>query len=419
MKNIETDVLVIGAGSAGISAAIAAAKEGLNVSLLERNSFAGGKASAAIVGTICGLYTRFKHSESNFVCTGFVTDFANRLMQLCEMKSQSNAEGLHYLPYHPFKFKLLADQLLMEAKVNVFYHAPVFNCTLNATEVCTISSLIFDQPTNFYPKVVVDCSGEAIVSLLAGLVVDESEDYQAAAQVFELHKVNSMNESALSIMMMKEISKAIQSGTLNGELHRVSIVPGSFCNGSLFLKIALPYKIDHSFNSFSMLEMQSRKLVNDLINFLSTKLDALKDAQLGEVASEAGVRTGRRPIGKYTLTEQDVLACKKFEYGIANGAWPIEFWEPGKSVRMQYFSENDYYQIPADCLVSKQLDNLFFAGRSISADNSAIASARVIGTCMQTGYAAGKLAAAKVLGISQSNAIKNIRREQLIIEPLS
>ena len=117
---------------------------------------------------------------------------------------------------------------------------------------------------------------------------------------------------------------------------------------------------------------------------------------------------------KYILTQQDVLSAKKFDTGIANGAWPIEFWEPSKKVKMNYFAENDFYQIPADCLVSPKMNNLFFAGRNISADNQAIASARVIGTCLQTGYAAGKLAAAKVLNILQEEVIEQIRKENLL-----
>jgi hypothetical protein len=120
-------------------------------------------------------------------------------------------------------------------------------------------------------------------------------------------------------------------------------------------------------------------------------------------------------MGKYILKEQDVLQCRKFDDGIANGAWPIEFWGDEKRVRMTYFNRNDYYQIPAGCLESKAIKNLFFAGRNISATESAIASARVIGACLGTGYAAGKMAAYLASGKKRNDAISEIRKQQVLI----
>jgi hypothetical protein len=95
------------------------------------------------------------------------------------------------------------------------------------------------------------------------------------------------------------------------------------------------------------------------------------------------------------LTEEDVMRCKKSDQSIAVGTWPIEEWDYDGKVKMQFFDEDDGYHIPADCLVSNQLENLFFGGRNISATSKAMASARVMGTCWQTGYAAGKLSCTK------------------------
>jgi hypothetical protein len=80
---------------------------------------------------------------------------------------------------------------------------------------------------------------------------------------------------------------------------------------------------------------------------------------------------------------------------------------------MKYFNLDDYYQVPADCLQSNSLDNLFFAGRNISATDGAIASARVMGICLQTGYAAGCMAAATAQNLSLSDAIRQIQNGQL------
>jgi len=107
------------------------------------------------------------------------------------------------------------------------------------------------------------------------------------------------------------------------------------------------------------------------------------------------------------------LSCKKFDDAIANAAWPIEIWEQNRRVNMRYFKLDDYYQIPAGCLQSTSIDNLFFAGRNISATDDAIASARVMGICLQTGYAAGSLAAATALALPPNDAIRQIQNGQL------
>ena len=92
---------------------------------------------------------------------------------------------------------------------------------------------------------------------------------------------------------------------------------------------------------------------------------------------------------------------------------PIEEWGQQLRVTMRYFNVDDFYQVPAGCLQSNHIENLFFAGRNISASDGAIASARVMGICLQTGYAAGSLAAASALNLPKSEAIKDIQNDQL------
>ena len=122
---------------------------------------------------------------------------------------------------------------------------------------------------------------------------------------------------------------------------------------------------------------------------LKTEVEIFRDAQLSHIPSEVGIRTGKRHLGQYILTKEDVLKARKNKESIARGAWPIEYWDYGHKPRMDYFNMEDYFDIPYDCLVSNQIRNLYFAGRNISADDQAIASCRVIGSCLQTGYAAG------------------------------
>ena len=82
---------------------------------------------------------------------------------------------------------------------------------------------------------------------------------------------------------------------------------------------------------------------------------------------------------------------------------------------MRYFNYDDFYQIPADCLKSNSLSNLFFAGRNISATDGAIASARVMGICLQTGFAAGALAANQIANTPEIDTIRAIQLKQFFV----
>ena len=90
-----------------------------------------------------------------------------------------------------------------------------------------------------------------------------------------------------------------------------------------------------------------------------------------------------------------------------------EFWGESPQPRMDYFPEDDAYLIPVGCLQSGDHPWLMFAGKNISAEDNALGSARVMGTCMQTGFAAGMLAAGRISGQPVPATIRKIRRQQL------
>jgi len=104
-------------------------------------------------------------------------------------------------------------------------------------------------------------------------------------------------------------------------------------------------------------------------------------------------------IGRYELTREDVLSGRKFEDAVARGSWPIELWKEGRpGATYEYLEDGQSYDIPLRCLQAQDLGNLFVAGRCLSASHEALGSARVIGTCLATGEAAGRAAAARRRG---------------------
>jgi hypothetical protein len=389
---IPCDVLVAGGGSAGLAAAVSAARKGASVILLEKNSFLGGKATAAYVGTICGLYYRSESPVAKYVSEGFAYEFAERLRKLSNTNPIHNKMGLHFLPYQPFDFKILCDDYIRSEKIKVFFHSIVSGIHHEKGKIASVNAVSYDRIITIHPKAVIDCTGEAFLSLMSGASIIESEEYQASAQVFSMEGVDVSSEVNLSMIILKEIQKAIAEKNLSEDYSNVSVVPGSLNGRHVYLKIGIPTKIKNQTNKISSVELTAREMILTLTAFLKEKTAAFKHAKIGDIAQEAGVRTGRRHQGKYILTKEEVLSGKKYNDSAARGAWPIEFWEIGKRVKMEFFAMEDYYDIPKDCLRSGKISNLFFAGRNISATEEAIASARVIGTCLQTGFAAGELA---------------------------
>lgn len=408
-----TDVLVLGGGSAGVAAAVAAARKGLKVVIIERNSFLGGKATAAEVGTICGLYHFSKKEESTYIVSGFAKEFAEKL------KAESNAtplhapEGVHYLPYNIDAFKSLCAELIRVHKIKVQYNAVLKNVTLEQHVIKSVAIIANGTPVTISLNALIDCSGDSIISQAANLPLIKSERYQAAAQVFTMEGVAEQSEFKLGMILMKALRSAIDEELLGDFYDRVYIVQGSLKNNCVSLKVGIPIAVTYAPGNLDELRTVAQSMVINLSQYLISNVDAFKDAYIKHIAPEVGIRIGQRSTGKYILMEEDVLSCKKFEYAIANCSWPIEIWEQNRRVNMRYFKLDDHYQIPADCLQSNSINNLFFAGRNISATDGAIASARVMGICLQTGYASGCLAAATASNLPLNDAIRQFQNEQL------
>ncbi len=414
METIQhTDVVVLGGGSAGVAAAVAAARKGLQVILIERNAYLGGKATAAEVGTVCGLYKFSKKEKSEYIVRGFAKEFADKLQAWSQSTPLHVPEGVHYLPYNVEAFKNICLELINENKIQVYFNAVLNQVTVEQHTIKSVHIIAAGNPMTIHLNALIDCSGDSVISQAANLPLIKSENYQAAAQVFSMQGVTEENEFKLGMIMMKALRSAIDNNILGDFYDRVYIVQGSLKNNAVNLKIGIPLAVTYAPGNLQELKTVAHSFVENLSQFLIHNVEAFKNAHVEHIAPEVGIRIGQRSTGKYILEEADVLSCRKFDDAIANASWPIEIWEQNRRVNMRYFNLDDHYQIPAGCLQSNSLDNLFFAGRNISATDGAIASARVMGICLQTGYAAGCMAAASALNLPLNDAITQIQNEQL------
>ncbi len=412
---MKCDVAVIGAGAAGISAAIAAAESGASVVLVERYGFVGGLATSAMVGTICGLFYR-NPSGPHYAVRGFAREFAERLQKRSCTSPVMFSEGLHFLPYQPSAFHQQAILQLQQSGVSVMLHSHVCAVDvcfgkINALHIQAAGSMV-----TLSAESVVDCTGNAQLSMLANVARIEQAHYQSGAFVFQVVGLPEMEPRALALNLIRWIKRGIQSGDLEPQCERLSIIPGTVKNGMGLLKLGMSEPFDGTQACLTQYEMDARSRSVEIIDYLRANERELKGLMISAMATEVGVRTMSRSQGIQTLEEADILACAKPSDGVAIGAWPIELWGTAKKPEMTYFAEDDCYWISANTLVSKYLGNLFFAGRAISATERAIASARVIGTCFSTGYAVGMLAAEYASNGVWQKAIAKIQVKQVFNE---
>ena len=194
------------------------------------------------------------------------------------------------------------------------------------------------------------------------------------------------------------------------------MVPGTLNNGCALFKLGLPGRYTAEISQLTEDELNARSRTLEIVDYLRRSDPLLAELTLSMIAPQVGLRSGPRSEGLQELNEAALIRCEKPLDGVAIGAWPIELWGEARQPTMRYFSIDDHYLIPAGALVSRHLKNLFFAGRGLSASEAAIASARVIGTCLSSGYAAGMLAVASLNEGDWQSAIETIRTQQVFTE---
>ncbi len=413
---ISCDVLVIGGGAAGVAAATAAGRAGARVLLLERYGFLGGLATTAQVGTICGLYLRdTTGAEATPVSGGFAQEFAGRLQRAADTKPIPVMNtGLWVLPYSPPAFASVADAIVRESgNVTLVLHATVAEAQAEGPRLNQVRALAWNEPLLFHPNTVVDCTGEATAAALAGANTENGAADQAPALVFVLENVDPSLAQRGLLEVRRELHRAVESGALPALCERLSLVPGTGAHGRLAFKLSLlPANPDRMlWQQVTDWEREARALLEPLRQFLVENIPSCRDARLDSIAPQLGVRSGRRILGRARLSDEDVLGTRKSPLGIARGCWPMERWTDSPRPEMTYFSEHDCYDIPLDCLRPVELDNVFVAGRCLSATTGAMTSARVIGTALATGWAAGTAAAFQASDRTVNDTVTTIRRQ--------
>jgi hypothetical protein len=390
------DVVVVGAGSAGATAAIAAARSGARTLLVDRMGFLGG-ISTAVLDTFYAFYTPGEVPKR--VVGGIGWEVAGRLTAAGAAFERPNTYGAGTgITYDPEVLKRLWETLVLDAGAEVLLHTWVTGVELDADRrVRALTVFNKGGAGRVEAAVVVDASGDADVAAWAGVPFDDpaaNGQIQSLSTVFRLAGVDVERAEAFGKRAlwarMREASEsgAYQLPRIEGSWHRTP-QPGVV----MALMTRVPRVDATDPQQLTRAEIEGRRQASEYARFLREQVPGFERAVMVSTSPAIGVRESRRVHGRYRLEAGDVLAGRRFEDEIALCGAPIEDHHAGADTRWSYVPDGGVYGIPYRCLLPRLVEGLLVAGRCFSATHDAHASARSMGTCMSMGQAAGTAAA--------------------------
>ena len=391
----KTQVLVVGSGSAGATAAITAAKLGCEVTLVERYGFMGG-ISTQVLDTFYGF---FIPGEKPRKVVGGVPDLVvEQLFQAKAAIYRPNTYGAGQgITYDPEYLKVIWEQLALNFGVHILYHSLVIDTVIKKD---TLRGVILANKSGLYRQladVVIDASGDADVAALCGVPYESAQDQPVQSLTTTFKMINVDMERAQKVKK-NELHQLMANATeydlprKEGSVH-ITPLPGVMVTNMTRVTNIDPLDVEQ----LSSAEAAGRAQAVEYSRFLIDNVPGYEQSALGGLSTQIGVRESRRIFGEHRLTRQDVISAQKFEDVIAVCGAPIEEHHTGKDTRWEYLPEGETYQIPFRCLLPKNVENLIIAGRCLSADHDAHASVRSMGQCMAMGQAAGAAASISVL----------------------
>ncbi|MFT3663497.1 FAD-dependent oxidoreductase [Piscinibacter sp.] len=406
-SHLECDLLVVGGGAAGVAVATTAARQGLDVLLVERYGFCGGGAVAGLSGTVCGLYEASRNAGSvpRQVVFGFADEFLRRLADKGGVTSPVRYGQTYTRVHEPHVWRETADRLLAEAGVRVLLHTLVTEVLTEGGErIAGAIASTKQGKLDIRARLTIDASGDADIAAMAGLAtfMGDNGRIQNPTMIFRLSGVDMPRFLAArgpDSIMDDSVSKTIQRLHRANEyqLPRAKIFlfetprPNELlCNATRIIG-----RDGRELNAvltadFTEAEIEGRKQVREYERFLRGHVPGCENAWLNDTGVQVGVRQTRQIAGMQTLHNTDVTGKARFASAIARSPWPIELHSGEKPQLVWLF--DDYYEIPYECFVPEFGESILMAGRCLSAEHEAMASARVTAQCFSYGHAIGHAA---------------------------
>ncbi len=426
-KERNYDVAVIGAGSAGIAAAIAAAKNGAKTLLVESSSVIGGDLLSGL--PIDGCRT----TAGEWIVGGV----AKELFDACDsmdgyIGSIYDRRNIWVVMVNPKIMGFAILKMLAQYGVDILPYSQVDSVVRENGHISMLTARGKTELFDIKAKQYIDCTGDGDVACMCDVpyeMGDENGELQPMTMVFQIRNVHpkevlsfvlehpencGLAENPNSPKSAKELAQELydlgfpkvffsgkgpllQKGIASGELHSCSML--AFNPNAKDLSVVtvnttrLVTKDCISADVLGKTILDLTEQVENAFNFIKNNIPGCQDCVLDGVAPRLGIRESRRILGEYYLTGEEVSNGLKRADGIAKGGHEVDIHGKDEKHTRITIKNAGSYDIPLGCLIPKGMTNLMMAGRCLSADRVAHSSARVMGTCMAMGQAVGTAAA--------------------------
>ncbi len=431
-----TDVIVAGGGPAGLAAAVSAAESGADVLLIERNSFLGGVATAALMAVfVIGLDK--------------LSGFSKRFIE--SLTKRGGAWTGSIISFDPETFKQLALDMVEESGSKLLLYANTVEPILegNAATGVIVESKSGRQA--IHAKRFIDATGDADLAARAGVAFTKGRERDGKmrpmtvlfriggvdiGKIVEYIKENpdqfTVNPDVQVIDLEKKVmrisgffdlvTRARERGELDKDCHYIRLEGIQTDRGIAFVNSSRVYGVDGTdVFDLTKAEVESRKQIKQLMAFLNKYVRGCESAYLIDTSTSIGVRETRRIKGQYILTEDDIARYTNFDDSIAT-LWRRH--KPGLPMHSPDAGEGSAtdarardlivpphpFQVPYRCLLPRDIGNMLVAGRSISVTHETDAFTRGMFCCMAFGEAAG---AAAAISIQDKTALENVDAHKL------
>lgn len=391
------DVIVVGGGCAGFPAAIAAARNGASVLIIERFPFFGGTATASLMANIVGFRNQVAPDDLQ-TTAGIGEEFILELIKEggavhsrnaypSAIRSDKKGDLSYNYAFDTEKFKHVALKMVLEAGVKILFHT-YFADTIMSGEV--VEGIIIENKSGrqaVFAKIVIDASGDGDVA------------YKAGVPFWQTYKDEA---SRLNDCLMYKIKGFSPDTTAPGCLFEDTMVVWGPSPGPMNCADA---------DELTQSEIMVRTTVYEDLKEKIAKYPDLNGAQVIDTGTLIGIRQTRFFEGEYKITADDVLEGRYFDDSIAMAANPIIH-----SFGYRRFLEHTGYQIPYRCLVPKKAENLYVVGRCMSSDQLAYESWRAMAHIFCIGEAAGVASAVCVKEKTTPRNVDVKKVQRLLVE---
>ncbi len=390
----DTDVIVCGAGPAGIAAAITASRAGARVRLFEWRGCLGGVWTAGLLGYLL-----------DFDKTGFAKELTRRMDEAGIRRGTSQKS----ICYEPEGMKLLLEEMATEAGVKFQYHTRVCAAFKEGRRLTTIVTESKSGRQAWTAPVFIDTTGDGDLGAQAGCDWEVGEVKSCPCQPMSLNALLVVKDAALLKDFIHESDPSGQANTSKENFLKAIQSTGHFPSYSrptlwqvrdnlLLVMMNHEYGVlAYDAAEVTTATVHARAEMNKIVNNLRKLGGPWEGIQIAATAEQIGVRDGRRIRGRYVVNKEDLVAGARFDDAVTRPTFSVDIHALSADMNKTSAYSNKGikvkpYDIPLRALIAKDVDGLMMAGRCISGDFIAHASYRVTGNAVAMGEAAGAIA---------------------------